>query len=145
MARASRRKSKGKGTNGLYIGVAAIGGGILVVLAMLLFATMGKDTATVAGGNFSAEQYVKRGSVSVGNTYRIEASVVEVHSHGSSRIVEVLTHDNYRIGLFVPSGSGFSNIRKGMDYVFTVKGKNGQLEDGSHVKGILVVVDVEAK
>ena len=89
---------------------------------------------------------MNRGSVAVGNTYRIPATVAEVHSHGGSRIIEVLTQDQKRIGLFVPAGTTLkSNVRVNMDYVFTVNGRNGTMPDGSPVKGILVVTEAEAK
>ena len=119
----------------------------MVVVAVAAFAfKSGSNSTSEAGSDFSAAQYMNRGSAAVGNTYRIPATVAEVNSHGGSRIIEVLTQDDKRIGLFVPAGTTLkSNVRSGMEYVFTVQGRNGQKEDGSPVKGILVVTEAEAK
>lgn len=106
----------------------------------------GASDSTVVDNNFSAETYMNRGSVAVGNTYRISATVAEVTTHGDGRIIEVLTQDHKRIGLYVkPNTTLKSNVRVNMDYVFTVKGCNGTKPDGSPVKGILVVTEAEAK
>lgn len=124
--------------------IAWVAAAVVVVIG---FMTMrGEKDSEDVGGNFSATQYLKRGSAAVGNTYRINANVMEVNSHGGSRIIEVMTPEHKRIGLFVPADARLNaNVRKGMDYVFTVKGRNGKMEDGTPVKGILVVTQAEAK
>lgn len=146
MARSSgsRRRKKGGAAPLIYVGAALVVFALLVVLVLALKGG-GKEDSLAVKGQFNTEQYIKRGSSSVGNTYKIQASVMEVNSHGGNRLVEILTSDNHRIGVYVPSGTSLSsNIRKGMDYKFTVKCRNGMLEDGSNVKGVLIVVDVEA-
>jgi len=106
----------------------------------------GTRDGSSSGGNSPVELYVKRGSSAVGNTYKFPATVVDVDSHGGSRIIQVTTQDNTRIGLFVPAGTNLkANVRAGMDYVFTVQGRNGTMPDGKPVKGILVVTQAESK
>ena len=149
MARSSgsKRRRKGKGGSAapfVYLGAAVAVFALLVVLVLALKGG-GDDSASAKKGQFNAQNYIKRGSSTVGNTYKIQASVMDVHSHGGNRLVEILTQDNHRLGIYVPSGTALSsNIRKGMDYVFTVKCSNGMQADGSPVKGILIVVDVAA-
>ena len=142
MAR-SRRKRGNANNNQTFI---YIGCGLAVAVIGFMLFKSGSSDATVEKSDFSAETYMNRGSVAVGNTYRLPATVAEVHSHGGSRIIEVLTQDHKRIGLFVPANTTLkSNVRVNMDYVFTVQGRNGTMPDGSPVKGILVVTEAEAK
>lgn len=143
MARSSRRrKGKSKGNQPLIITIVAVAA---VIVGALFFKSKSSGT-DMADENFSTEQYLRRGSAAVGNTYRIKANVAEVNSHGSSRIIQILTDDNRRLGLYVPSGTQLqANVRKGLDYVFTVKGCNGTTSDGTPVKGVLVVTQAEAK
>jgi hypothetical protein len=147
MARSSgsrRRKKGGSSAPVVYVSVAVA---VLAVVALLIFIiNRGEDDSPAArNGQLKVENYIKRGSSAVGNTYQIKASVMDVHSHGGSRLVEILTEDHHHLGIYVPAGTSLAtNIRKGMDYVFTVKCANGMQADGSSVKGILIVVDVEA-
>lgn len=142
MARTRRKRGKTGGNQSIVFIFIAVA---LVVVGAILF-KVGKTETAEKGSNFSATEYMQRGSTSVGNVYTIPATVAEVNSHGGSRIIEVLTQDNKRIGLFVPPGAVLkANVRAGMDYVFTVQGRNGQMPDGSPVKGILVVTEAEAK
>lgn len=142
MARSRRKRGKaGNNTPIIYIAI-----GLAVVAVGALAFKSGSSDSTVVDSNFSAETYMKRGSVAVGNTYRLPATVAEVTSHGGSRIVEVLTQDHKRLGLYVPANTTLkSNVRVNMEYVFTVQGRNGTMPDGSPVKGILVVTEAEAK
>lgn len=142
MARSRRKRGKtGNNQSIVFIFIA-----VALVVVGAIFFKLSKTESTEEGSNFSATEYMHRGSAAVGNVYRIPATVAEVNSHGGSRIIEVLTHDNKRIGLFVPAGTTLTaNVRSGMDYIFTVQGRNGQMPDGSPVKGILVVTEAEAK
>lgn len=142
MARSRRKRGKAGNNQPILFIVIAVA---LVVVGAVMFKS-GSSESSVEGSDFSATQYMNRGSAAVGNTYRIPATVAEVISHGGSRIIEVLTEDHKRIGLFVPSGTSLkANVRSGMDYVFTVQGRNGQMADGTPVKGVLVVTEAEAK
>ena len=158
MARAKRNRGKSRDNYPLIIICAALA---LVVVGAVLFknassdaneqvdnfaATPSSQNGGSGSGNSAADQYLKRGSSAVGNHFKIAASVLEVDSHGGSRVFKVRTQDNKCLGLFVPAGTKLdANVRAGMEYIFEVEGRNGTKPDGSSVKGILVVTQAKAK
>lgn len=158
MARSKRNRGKSRDNYPLIVICVALA---VVVVGAVIFKNASSDpnqqvdtfsdnqssqNGRVGSGNSAADQYLKRGSSAVGNSFKISASVLEVDSHGGSRVIKVRTKDNKCLGLFVPAGTKLeANVRAGMDYVFDVEGRNGTKPDGSSVKGILIVTQAKAK
>ncbi len=115
-------------------------GGILVFVFGLGKGKAGKEPDT----NFSIAQYRQDGSrfASTGNKYLLKAKVEHIETHGGDRLIIVSLPRNRdeRLPLLMPAGTVSSvNITRGDSFLFDVSCRTGRSEEGTQVKGILVV------
>ena len=145
MARNRSKRGGSRDNKFLIIIVAVVAVVLFGAFAFKNFSTDSESTEDDFVGD-AMGKYVERGSSAVGNSYKIQATVTDVYSHGENRIFKVQTRDSKSLGLFVPGGTKLdANVRAGMEYVFEVEGRNGTKPDGSSVKGVLIVKQAKAK
>lgn len=150
MARRRSNKSKGKGTSiPLLVGL-----GVGLVVAVILLSGVFKQDNGFAGKkvnqNFSIANYRSDGSrfASSGNRYILEGRVESIESHGNDRVVFISIRGNKdeRLPLLMTAENrGNVNITRGDTFAFETECRTGLLEDGSHVKGILLIKNVETR
>jgi len=150
MARRRSNKSKGKGKSlPLFIGL-----GIGLFVAIILITGVFKQDNSFAGKkvdrNFRIASYRNDGSrfASSGNRYVLEGRVESIESHGNDRVVFISIRGNKdeRLPLLMTAENrGQVNITRGDTFAFETECRTGLLESGKHVKGILLIKNVEIR
>ncbi len=130
-----------------------IAGAVLVLAALLGSGVLkgrggARESEPVA--SFRIADYRRDGSrfASAGNTYVFDGRVENIETIGNSRIVSISIQDNpdERLPLLVPGDVRLrANLTRGDHFIFETTCTTGKAQDGSQVKGVLIVRNAQSK
>ncbi len=151
--RSKRRGGRGRkkgGSNMTVLGVIA--GAVLVLAAVLGSGVLKKSGVREAEPetSFRIADYRRDGSrfASAGNTYVFDGRVENIETIDNNRIVSISIPDNpdERLPLLVPGNVRLrTNLTRGDRFIFETTCTTGKAQDGSQVKGILIVRNAQSR
>ncbi len=117
-----------------------------IIYIFSLFSGGGTSSLASKAKPFKTADYRRDGSrfASTGNTYVIEGRVEHIETRHDDRLIIISSSGNQdeRLPLLLPSENKIDvNITRGDSFYFEVECKTGRSEDGSQVKGILIVTN----
>lgn len=126
---------------------------ILLVAALLGSGLLKKGTVvrdTDPTPDFSIADYRRDGSryASAGNVYVFDGRVENIETIGNNRLVSISIPDNpdERLPLLVPDSVHLRvNLTRGDRFVFEATCSTGKAQDGSQVRGVLIVKNARTK
>lgn len=100
--------------------------------------------------NFRISDYRRDGSrfASSGNSYVFEGTIESIETIGNDRVVCISIPNNpdERLPLFIPGNVRIrTNLTRGDRFLFEASCRTGMSSDGSQVKGVLIVKNVETR
>ena len=148
------RRGGGKKRGKTNLNPLLIGIGTVLVLVLILGSGIFKKGSSVRGleptPNFKVSDYRRDGSrfASSGNVYVFDGRVENIETIGNSRILSISIPENpdERLPLLVPGNVHLRvNLTRGDRFLFETTCCTGRAGDGTQVKGVLVVKNVESK